>query len=108
MPLSSNQRAALEAKARERGVDPAKLIAEAESMLSADQSGSGNAQDAAPAEQPKLFMYLLPFVTVREVRQVWLGLSDSFPGDGEVASAWAAKQGGGSGGAPDGAPPEGQ
>lgn len=91
MALTSQQRAALEAKAREHGVDSAKLIAEAESML----QGDGKQTNAsAGAEQPKLFMYLLPFVTVREVRAVWLGLSDSFPGDSEIASAWAAKQGG--------------
>jgi len=101
MPLSSKQRAALEAKAKEKGLDPAKLIAEAESMQSAAPAKSENSKDApASTEQPKLFMYLLPFVTVREVREVWLGLKESFPGDSEVASAWAAKQGGGSGGTP--------
>ena len=98
MPLTDKQRAALEAKAKENGVDPAKLIAEAEAMSGgSDASGS---KASSGAEQPKLFMYLLPFVTVREVREVWLGLSESFPGDGEVASAWAAKQGGNTGGQP--------
>jgi hypothetical protein len=34
-------------------------------------------------------MYLLPFVTVAEVRQKFLGLTESFPGDKSVASDWA-------------------
>lgn len=101
MPLTSKQRAALEAKAKEKGIDPAELIAEAEA-LSAPSTDAKTKPDAPSGEQPKLFMYLLPFVTVKEVREVWLGLSDSFPGDNEVASAWAAKQGGGSSG---GTPP---
>jgi hypothetical protein len=94
MPLTDKQREALEAKAKERGIDPAKLIAEAESTLSGS-TASPKSRDAADAtaEKPKLFMYLLPFVTVREVRENWLGLTDSFPGDGQVASTWAAKQG---------------
>lgn len=98
MPLTSKQRRALEAKAKEAGISPRDLIAEAEAMSGGAPTRSeesGDAPDKAPsAEQPKLFMYLLPFVTVREVRSVWLGLTDSFPGDGQVASAWAAKQGG--------------
>lgn len=103
--LTEKQRAALEVKAKAAGVDPAKLIAEAERLAEAGDEkpdAKPEGSKAAPsAEQPKLFMYLLPFVTVREVRQVWLGLDDSFPGDGEVASAWAAKQGGST-------PPEGE
>ncbi len=99
MPLSSDQRATLEAEAQRRGIDPAKLIDAAEKDLAGSAEGApakpGAESKAEPSsEQPKLFMYLLPFVTVREVRQVWLGLTDSFPGDGEVASKWAAKQSG--------------
>lgn len=98
--LTDKQRGALEAKAKERGVDPAKLIAEAEAIMSGGKSVSTAPSDDPGAEKPKLFMYLLPFVTVREVRERWLGLMDSFPGGEEIASAWAAKQGGsgGSGG----------
>lgn len=108
MPLTNKQRAAIEAKAKEAGVDPARLLAEAESISSGQSAApdtKGDSSRSVPStEQPKLFMYLLPFVTVREVREVWLGLSDSFPGDDEVASAWAAKQGGGGSTPPDGTP----
>jgi len=37
-------------------------------------------------------MYHLPFVTVNEVRQIWLGLPAVSGGD-EYAGIWAAKQG---------------
>ena len=93
MPLSAEQKQALEAEAKKRGIDPAKLIAVAEKTVGSPDQKPG---DATTGEKPKLFMYLLPFVTVREVRQNWLGLSDSFAGDSEVASKWAAEMGGGS------------
>lgn len=101
MQLTNQQRAALEAKANEIGVDPKELIAEAESLQSESPqpatrpAASPNAGSASSADRPKLFMYLLPFVTVREVRTNWLGLSEVFAGDNEIASAWAAKNGGG-------------
>ena len=90
MPLSDQQKEALRKEAASRGVDANALIAEAESIQS---SAPPDAKSAPSADQPKLFMYLLSFVTVREVREHWLGLSESFPGDNEVASVWAAKQG---------------
>lgn len=97
--LTDEQRDALEAAAKEAGVDPDDLIKEAES-LSSGPPRAESSEDAATKEQPKLFMYLLPFVRVREVRKIWLGLDESFPGDNEIASAWAAKQGGGGGETP--------
>ena len=100
--LTEKQRAALTAAAKEQGVNPVDLIEEAEAL-----SGDGGkpAEPDKPGtsssgEPPKLFMYHLPFVRVREVRQVWLGLTESFPGDDEIASEWAAKHGA------DAAPPE--
>lgn len=103
MALTSQQRAALEAAAKERGIDPAKLIAEAEAMSGSDET-SAKESEPSSAEPPKLFMYLLPFVRVREVRKIWLKLEESFPGDDAVAAEWAAKFGGGSGS--DEPPPE--
>lgn len=91
MALTNEQRSILTAEAKRRGIEPADLIAAAEGSGS---SSPKTAEAAGGSEKPKLFMYLLPFVTVREVRQNWLGLTDSFAGDSEVASKWAAKQGG--------------
>jgi len=86
--LTEDQRAKLTAEAEKRGVDANELIAAAESLTSKTPPKSA----ATPsAEKPKLFMYLLPFVTVKEVRQNWLELSESFPGDEMPAAGWAAK-----------------
>lgn len=92
MPLSAEQKAKLQAEAARRGIDPAKLIAAAERAIDADSAGP-EARSSAPGDPPKLFQYHLPFVTVREVRQKWLGLTESFPGDSAIASEWAAKHG---------------
>lgn len=94
MPLNQQQRAALEAAAEREGIDPAELIAAAEADL-AEREGEAKPDAASTkpgsAEQPKLFQYHLAFVKVREVRANWLGLTDPFPGDDEVAAAWAAR-----------------
>jgi hypothetical protein len=95
MPLTDKQRKALEAKAKEKGVDSAKLIAAAEAL---GQSGKEPSSDpkapgaAAKGEKPNLYMYHLPFVTVNEVREIWLDLEPVAGGE-EFAGVWAAKQG---------------
>lgn len=95
MPLSDEQRAEIEKVAAKEGVDPAKLAAAAERIVSGQPARVGaKAGQQADHEQPKLDMYLLPFVTVQEVREHWLGLTDAFPGDRQVASKWAAANGG--------------
>lgn len=102
--LSAEQRAAIEAVAKREGVDPKELAAAAQDIV----DGKDPAPDAPAGggkEQPKLFMYLLPFVTVKEVRQRWLGLTDDFPGDRAVASEWAMEHGGSN--APTGKPDDG-
>lgn len=95
MALSESQREAISAEAKRRGVDEAKLLSEAERL-----SGSGDApaaKDAKPgkpapgAEKPNLFMYLLPFVTVNEVRTIWLEL-DAVAGGEMNAAKYAAEQ----------------
>ncbi len=105
MPLSAEQRAKLEAEAKRRGIDPDALIAAAESEIEtrgkqtpAENSGGadGGAPAAATDEPGSLFMYLLPFVTVGEVRRIWLKVPGSLPGadDNENAAGWAAKMSG--------------
>jgi hypothetical protein len=94
MPLSSDQRAMLEAEAQRRGIDPAKLIDAAEKDLagaSGSQPAGGASAKAAKAETPPLYMYHLPFVTVNEVRTVWLGLGAVAGGD-QYAADWAAER----------------
>jgi hypothetical protein len=96
VPLTDKQRAALSAKADEIGVSADDLIAEAEAMSgqSNEAPGASGPVPSPKAEKPNLYMYLLPFVTVNEVRTVWLGLGAVSGGD-EYAGTWAAKQAGG-------------
>lgn len=108
MPISDQQRKRLEVIATEKGLDLDELIAEAEKMLAsrtapagvkpagdkpppASTPASATSTSAAP-EQPKLFQYHLPFVTVNEVRQKWLGLEAWSDDDGgnENAAAFSA------------------
>ena len=95
MPLSDSQRAALEKAAVENGVAAADLIAAAEEEMSAvereEPSAVKSSASSSSTDPPKLFQYHLAFVRVREVRRVWLGLDEPFPGDNEIAAEWAAK-----------------
>lgn len=70
--------------ARSEGIDPQRLISVAE---------RDNAPTQGKNSEIKLFQYHLPFVKVREVRQ-YLGFTEAFPGDDEVAGDWAMKHGG--------------
>ena len=95
MPLNDKQRAALEVKAKERGINSSKLIAAAEALESEGTAKTGDVKTpgaAAKGEKPNLYMYHLPFVTVNEVRTIWLDLEPVTGGD-EYAGVWAAKQG---------------
>ena len=82
MPLSPEQTKQLRAIAADEGVNAERLIAVAEGVSNEPPAG-------ARTDDQKLFMYLLPFVRVKEVRSRWLGLTDAFPGDDQVASDWA-------------------
>jgi len=88
--LSQDQRAKLTAEAERRGIDADKLIAAAEKRLSGDVKA--DKKPVAPSAEPKpLYMYHLPFVTVNEVRETWLGL-DPIPGGEMNAAKYAAEQ----------------
>ena len=104
MPLNDRQRALLETEAKKRGVDPVALIREAEKLVDAVNAKADTKAPGAAAkgEKPNLYMYHLPFVTVNEVRTIWLDLEPVSGGD-EYAGVWAAKQTSG-GTAPDGQP----
>lgn len=107
MPLSPEQRAKLEAEAKRRGIKPADLIAAAEAEMGKREksqppskgdvpTGGDKNSDTSTDEPGSLFMYLLPFVTVGEVRRIWLKVPGSLPGadDNENAAGWAAKMSG--------------
>lgn len=102
MRLSDAQRQLLIEEAKKRGFDPDELIAAAEEELAAgdaedpkppraDNQGKSEGTSkaaSAPADakaKPNLFMYLLPFVTVNEVRTIWLELDPIEGGDANAA-----------------------
>jgi hypothetical protein len=92
MPLSEDQKSRLTQEAQRRGIDPAKLIAAAERGPS-DSTGAqaGKGEPSVGAEKPNLYMYLLPFVTVNEVRTIWLELEAIAGGDMNAAKYAAAQ-----------------
>ena len=92
MPLSDEQREKLEAEARRRGIDPAKLIAAADKSTQTDTTGGKATAATSDSAPPNLYMYHLPFVTVNEVRTVWLKLPAISGGD-QYAGEWAAQRG---------------
>ncbi len=115
MRLSPEQRARLVTEATRLGVDPDELIAAAEEELGADDQGDtqsgpqrANPPDKAkaaaaeakvepssvakdPKLKPPLYQYHLPFVTVNEVRTIWLELPEVAGGDMNAAK-YAAQQ----------------
>ena len=93
MPLTEEQKSMLRAKAAERNVDPGALIAEAERLTQSSGAGSAASSSSTPAAKTDkpLYMYHLPFVTVNEVRTIWLGL-DPIAGGDEYAAKFAAAQ----------------
>lgn len=117
MPLTPEQIRQLKQAAKAEGVDFASLLRTAQGMVDGQdpaaaagaqpqapvmpgqappgvdgaQAGAGEAADPAAEkliQNAKLYEYHLPFVFVREIRKTFLGLTDPFPGDNEVASDW--------------------
>lgn len=99
MALTAAQRQALQAAAQREGVNAAELIAEAERL-----SGGAPAPESAQPEQKtagsrpvaeRLLVGFLPFIKVRELRAIWLGLPDRIPDDEMTCGEFAVKHGGG-------------
>ena len=68
-------------------MDPDALAAAGADLLARpDAARPGAVVDQRAA---KLYMYLLPFVTVKQVRRDFLGQTEPFQGDDEIASDWA-------------------
>lgn len=101
--LSDEQRQQLEEAARRSGMDPAEVVSAGERLSDA----GGKSGDAAPDNggRPlfeRLLIGTLPFIRVRELRQLWLKLEERIPDDELMCGEFAAKYGGtsaGSGGA---------
>ena len=107
MALPDPIRKRIEAEAAKRGADPDKAIAEAERLAaeSADEE-SPKKSETAPATsegsdfpapfKSQLLIGHLPFVRVRELRALWLGLTESLPDDDLTCGEFQRKYGGAS------------
>lgn len=99
MALDAKTREAIAARAKAKGLDVQALTAAVEKMQAGANAPTepaptaGDATDTATPvpDRPTLFMYLLPFVTVKEVR-AHMGFPGPLPGASgtEIASDWAA------------------
>lgn len=95
MPLKPEQREALEAAAKARGLDPAKLIARAESR--ADKPEEGKTTEAGPeggkSDPPKVFAYNMGLLKAHEMR-AYMGFSERVADDDLFVGEFLAKHGG--------------
>jgi len=109
--LSDVTRKRIEAEARKRGLDPAEAIAQAESRGTSPATSpakdpatpAGSADSNAPSRPiaERLLIGFLPFIKVRELRSLWLGLPDRIPDDELTCGEYSIKHGGAPGSATD-------
>jgi hypothetical protein len=90
MPLDPKREQAIRAEAERRGLDPDEAVKRA--------GGSAPAESAAEGGKPtneRLLIGHLPFIKVRELRSVWLGLDERIADDEMMCGEFAVKYGGG-------------
>lgn len=98
MPLDRATEDRIRAEARRRGVDENAAVDVARRSASSDSSGSepsAPASDGRPVAD-RLLVGFLPFIKVRELRALWLGLADRVVDDEMMCGDFAAKHGGSS------------
>lgn len=98
MPLDPTTRARIVDEAKRRGIDPAVAIAAAEKVAPAAETAEDDAPSTsdAPARPvaDRLLIGFLPFIKVRELRALWLGLDDRIPDDEMTCGDYQLKHGG--------------
>jgi hypothetical protein len=97
MVLSEEQRAALTEAAKEAGLDPAEVIAEAGKLdgaeAEAEPAGEKAAEAPAAKGEIKIFGYHLPFMTPKEIRAS-IGITSAIVDQDMPSGEWLAKHGG--------------
>ena len=96
MPLDQATRDRVIAEAKRRGADPQTALAAAEKVApKADApSDKPTGGDASRPVADRLLIGFLPFIKVRELRELWLGLDDRIPDDEMTCGDYQAKHGG--------------
>lgn len=97
------------AEAERRGIDPDEAAAEARRLADDGDEPSEEPDDKPTSGRPtfeRLLIGVLPFIKVRELRSIWLGLDERVADDEMMCGDFAAKHGGGAAAAPapEGAP----
>lgn len=102
MPLDPATRDRVVAEAKRRGADPQAALAAAERVAPKPKADApSDAQSDKPAggdtSRPvadRMLIGFLPFIKVRELRELWLGLDDRIPDDELTCGDYQAKHGG--------------
>jgi hypothetical protein len=95
MPLDQATRDRVIAEAKRRGVDPDAAIAAAEKVAPKQPAHKDAPAADAPARPiaDRLLIGFLPFIKVRELRAVWLGLDERIPDDELTCGDYQIKHG---------------
>lgn len=97
MPLDPDVRARIEAEAKRRGANPAAAIARAEERAPTASPAAKDAPADDKSGRPvadRLLVGFLPFIKVRELRALWLGLNDRIPDDEMTCGDYQVAHGG--------------
>lgn len=94
MPLDEMTRRRIRAMAEQRGQDPDAAVSAAESMAGGSSPGEFEEGAAGRPTFERLLIGVLPFIKVRELRSIWLGLPERVQDDEMFCGEFAAKHGG--------------
>lgn len=95
MPLPDTIRKRIEAEAVKRGVDPSQAVAKAETLSTDEPKTSDPEGGGSRPVADRLLIGFLPFIKVRELRELWLGLSERIPDDEMTCGDYQLKHGAG-------------
>ena len=95
-PLDPVTRDRVIAEAKRRGVDPDAALAAAEKVAPKSEAPSDkpSSGDSPRPIADRLLIGFLPFIKVRELRAIWLGLDERIADDEMTCGDYQAKHGG--------------
>lgn len=106
MALSAAAEQAVRDEAERRGVDPDEAVEHARALDSKGNEPEPEKADGGKPTFDRLLLGALPFMTVREFRAGWLGLSAPIKDDHLTCGEFQAKYSGGAAAAPSTTEPE--